>query len=749
MSMIDNIDVLKDIKELFESKNTINDKLLKILQYTKKTTKADSCECYVMINNTHLELYSFVGIKIKDSQSISFKIDEGLIGECATKQNIVKSADLKNNPTFINKLDTNEFNSLIAVPLIKNSKCVGVLALKNKKSLDYNDEIINILETITMPLSDLITSSEINEYKNKIAKTKGIKLKDKVKGISLSKGYGLGKAIVHRRRKQLAKIFADDKVKELKKFEKSYNKMIADLDEKFNKTKLGIGDHVEIFEAYKMLASDKGWFKKIKTNIEAGLSADASIERVYEDMHARLSNIQDNYLKERLHDLRDISDRLLSYINGEVSSSKEIKDEDIIVVAQTMGPADLMDYNYNKIRGLIIEDGTPTMHVSIVAKALGIPVIAKVKGVFNDIKNGQEIALDGNEGFIYLTPSSDIKLKFEQHFLERKLLEQKLLELKKLPAKTLDNVKIGMYLNVGLSFDLDYIAKTGADGVGLYRTEIPFMSSDVMPNVEKQLVFYNELTQKAGNKKVIFRSLDAGSDKLLPYWSNIGEENPAIGWRSIRITLDRRAILKKQLKAFIKASANKELNVMFPMIANVSEFDEAKETLLLEFEKEKAAGNPVPKKVNIGLMVEVPSVVYHLDAILPKADFVSVGTNDLAQFFFACDRGNPKLIERYDTLSAPFLKILKEIADKGNKHKVYTSVCGEMASNPIEAMSLIGLGYKNLSMSGGAFGKVKTMIRSMNSEHVADYLESLLESPKKTLRPQLLAYAYDHQIKIY
>ncbi len=466
-------------------------------------------------------------------------------------------------------------------------------------------------------------------------------------------------------------------------------------------------------------------------------------------MWNRLSGTNDAYLKERLHDLRDITDRLLGYLSGDNKTSASVDSDDIIVVAMSMGPADLMDYDYKKIRGLIIEDGTPTMHVAIVAKALGIPVVAKIKGIFNDIKTGELLAIDGNEGYVYNKPSVQIQEKIKAKIAEKEKLQAKLAELRKLPSKTKDGTKINLFINVGLLFDLDYIETTNCEGIGLYRTEIPFMSSDQMPDVNKQMEYYKELMDRSGNKKVVFRSLDVGSDKLLPYWSNAGEDNPAIGWRSIRITLDRRAILRKQMRAFLRAAAGKELNVMFPMIANYAEFIEAKETLLLELEKEKRRGSPTPKKVNVGLMIEVPSVIFQLDAILKQADFISIGTNDLAQFIFASDRGNPRLTERYDVLSAPFLKVMQEIITKATKAGVYCSVCGEMAGNPIEALALIGLGYRNLSMSGSAFGKVKSMVRSLNIVDIEDYVKTLMKSNKKTLRPQLISYANDHGIEIY
>ena len=489
--------------------------------------------------------------------------------------------------------------------------------------------------------------------------------------------------------------------------------------------------------------------QKIVNNIEAGLSAEASVERVYEDMWNRLSSSNDAYLQERLHDLRDVSDRLMSYLSGNQNRQGKKADTDFILVAQTMGPAELMDYDYKKIKGLVLEDGTPTMHVAIVAKALNIPVLSKVKNIFSEIQDGQKIAVDGNAGIIYLSPSAEVESNFYKKIAEKERLQKKFEELRKLPSQTKDKRKIGMYINVGLPLDFDYVKNTNCDGVGLYRTEIPFMASDNMPNVDAQFAYYKNLIDVCDNKKVIFRTLDVGSDKLLPYWSYKGEGNPAIGWRSIRITLDRRAILRSQVKAFLMAAKNRELDVMFPMISNYAEFTAAKETLLLEVEKLKKNSQPHPKKINIGLMIEVPSVLYELDNILPKADFVSVGTNDLAQFVFACDRGNPKLLDRYDVLSAPFLQVMKNIVDKAKKYNVYCSVCGEMASNPIEALALLGLGYENLSCNGASFPRVKSMVRSINVAEVADYVQSLLKSTRASLRSQLIAYAYDHAIEIY
>lgn len=745
------MDILRQLRTITESQDTLPVKLESIVKLIAEQMGADAASFYIAVDGRRLELFASYGLNPEAQHRVSFRFGEGLTGEVAQNNRTLNVADAWSHPKFAHKPDLGEeqYKSFLGVPLIRWSRSIGVLSVQTREIREFSSLDVEILETVAMVLSEIVSSDEMAELKKGLSKGNNLNEREKLKGISLSKGYGLGVCVVHRRRQAVTKIFAEDKEKELHRLELAYGQMNADLDEKFASTKLGIGEHVEILDAYRMFARDKGWYKKITDNIHSGLTAEAAVERAYEDMWNRLSGTSDSYLKERLHDLRDVADRLQSYLSGDYGSIKGVNADDLIVVAQTMGPADLMDYDYSKIRGLIIEDGTPTMHVAIVAKALNIPVVAKIRGIFEEAKTGELIAVDGTDGYIYMHPSAVVQEKFKAKIAEKDRLQAKLAELKELPAQTKDGVKVNLYLNVGLAFDLDYIETTNCDGIGLYRTEIPFMASDVMPDVERQMGYYKELMDKAGDKKVIFRSLDVGSDKLLPYWGNVGEENPAIGWRSIRITLDRRAILRKQVRAFLRAAAGKELNVMFPMVANLSEFEEARETLLIELEREKRRGENVPAKVNVGLMIEVPSVIFQLDAILKQADFISVGTNDLAQFIFACDRGNPRLTERYDVLSAPFLSMMGEIVRKADAAGVYCSVCGEMASNPIEAMALIGLGYRNLSMSGSSFGRVKSMVRTMNAEDVEDYVHTLLKSQKRTLHPQLISYAYDHGIEIY
>ena len=745
------VEMSKLFNKIINSKKTMSAKFSSIISMIAKHLNADAAVCYLLIDDNYIELFASHNFCPKLINRISIKVGEGIIGGIAQNQRTTEVENIWEHPNFLyrEEVDEEKYKSFLGVPVLRWGRAIGVLGLYQEKTYNFEKNDIHALETFAMEFSDWVASDEVREYKNVFIKKKNHTTKDVFKGLSLSRGYGFGPAVVHRRRHAVTKIFADNKEAELEKLQKAHAQMNFDLDEKFNRSKLGIGEHTDILDAYRMFAKDKGWYNKIAGHVEGGLTAEASVERAYEDMWNRLSATQDVYLKERLHDLRDVADRLLNYLSGDSNEITLANMESFVVVARMMGPADLMDYDYHKIRALVLEDGTSTMHVAIVAKALGIPVVSKIKSVFKEIRSGELLAVDGDEGIVYVRPDKNIIEKFEAKIAEKQAQITQLAELKMLPAETLDKKNINTYINVGLDFDIDYIESTNCDGVGLYRTEIPFMAAENMPDVETQVSYYKKLMDKAENKKVVFRSLDVGSDKLLPYWTYSGEENPAIGWRSIRITLDRRAILRQQMRAFIRATAGKELNVMFPMITNLSEFREAKETLLIELEKEKRKSRNIPKKVNIGLMIEVPSIVFQLDSILSETDFISIGTNDLAQFMFACDRTNNRLADRYDVLSVPFLRVLQEIINKANNAGVFCSVCGEMASNPIEAMVLIGLGYRNLSISGASFGRVKKMIRSINTEELADYIKNLLDYNQRTLRPQLIAYANDHTIDIF
>ncbi|OFX13191.1 MAG: phosphoenolpyruvate--protein phosphotransferase [Alphaproteobacteria bacterium RIFOXYD12_FULL_60_8] len=413
-----------------------------------------------------------------------------------------------------------------------------------------------------------------------------------------------------------------------------------------------------------------------------------------------------------------------------------------------MGPAELLDYDRAKLRGLVLEEGAATNHVAIVARALDIPVLGKVSGVLDKIEPLDPVIVDGDRGQIFIRPGEDIKDAFKRSLLAHREQLAKYAASRDLPAVTLDGVEVSLNVNAGLLLDIEHVHASGADGIGLYRTEIPFMARSSLPDVAAQASLYTRVLDAMQGKPVVFRTLDVGGDKVLPYWNNEEEDNPMMGWRSVRITLDRPMILRQQLRALIRSAAGRDLRLMFPMVAEVAEFDQARATLDLEMERERARGGNLPQSLLVGTMLEVPALLWQLPQILSRVDFISIGSNDLLQFLFASDRGNPRLSDRYDTLSPPVLRLLRSVAEQCEEAKVPLSLCGEMAGEPLGAMVLVSLGFRRLSMSAHSIGPVKAMVLGMDAGQVRDYVLTQLDSAAHTLRPKLRGFARDHGIQL-
>jgi phosphotransferase system enzyme I (PtsP) len=422
--------------------------------------------------------------------------------------------------------------------------------------------------------------------------------------------------------------------------------------------------------------------------------------------------------------------------------------DDAILVARSLGPAELLDYGRRRIRGLVLEEGSPTAHVSIVARALGIPMLGRVGNALLRIEAGDTVVLDADNEQIFLRPREDILAAYQETLSDRDRRRQASALTRDLPPVTQDGVRLSLNINAGLLIDLRQIEQTRADGVGLYRTEIPFMVRSSFPDVTSQSELYRRVLDQANGSPVIFRTLDVGGDKALPYWQEEGDENPALGWRAIRIGLDRPALLRQQLRAMIQAAGGRPLSVMFPLIAQLSEFERARAVLNLELDRARARNQPLPERLSAGIMLEVPALLWQLPSLLRRIDFLSVGTNDLQQFLFASDRGNPRLAHRYDILAPAMLKILASIAEAAEAAGVPAAVCGEMAGQPLEAMALAAVGFRTFSMTPPAIGPVREMARSLNLAAARAFVCSLLDSPEPTLRSRLQSYARDHGVTV-
>jgi phosphotransferase system enzyme I (PtsP) len=572
-----------------------------------------------------------------------------------------------------------------------------------------------------------------------------------VRGQPLSEGIALGHAVLHEPRVVVTEVKAEDPVAETTRLEAAVDELKASIDEVLEQGEFSAnGEHREVLEAYRMFAHDRGWLRRMKEAIRRGMTAEAAVERVQNDTRSRMLRQADSYWHERLKDLDALSDRLMRVLSGGPRAPGSIADlpHDTVLVARSMGPADLLDYDRSRIRGLVLEESGGQSHVAIVAKALGIPAIGNARGAMDRVDQGNPIIVDADSGEVHIRPSGEVIAAYGDKARFRARRQRKYRTLRDQPALTRDGQRIELHINAGLEMDVAHLKESGADGIGLFRTELQFMVSSALPRLERQTQMYRSIIDGAGGKPVVFRSLDVGGDKALPYLRQPDEENPALGWRAIRLSLDRPGLLRTQVRALLRAAAGQELRLLLPMVTTVGEVDMARALIDRELTLMRRRAAPDPARVLLGVMIEVPSLLYELDALLPRVDFISVGSNDLLQYLFAADRNNPRVAARYDVLSPAPLRALAAIADAAKRHGRPLSLCGEMAGRPLEAMALIGLGYRAISMAPASIGPVKSMILSLDAGALERWLETQLEAGEGGLRARLKRFAEEQGVEI-
>jgi phosphotransferase system enzyme I (PtsP) len=551
--------------------------------------------------------------------------------------------------------------------------------------------------------------------------------------------------VLHEPRVVITNYIADDVQKEVIRLEAAVETMRSDLDLMLEHRDVADGgEHRDVLEAFRMFAYDRGWMHKLTEAVMTGLTAEAAVERVQSDTRARMLRQTDPYLRERLHDLDDLAHRLMRQLSGQDHApSREQLPENAVLVARSMGPAALLDYDRKRLRGLVLEEGGPTSHVAIVARALGIPAVGEIDNATGLADPGDAIIVDGATGAVHIRPTADMEAAYVERVRLRARRQLQYFALRDKPCVTKDGEAITLMLNAGLAVDLPHMAETGTAGIGLFRTELQFMVAAQFPRASEQLSLYRAVLDAANDKPVTFRTLDIGGDKVLPYMRNVEEENPALGWRAIRLGLDRPGLLRTQVRALLRAAGGRALKIMFPMIAAVQEFTEARELVERELTYLRRHGHKLPERVEIGTMVEVPSLLYQLDELLEQVDFLSVGSNDLMQFFYAADRSNARVADRFDALSAPMLRALKLIAEKGHAHGKPVTLCGELASKPIGALALVAIGYRSLSLTPSAVGPVKAMLLDLNVQKAAALIVPLIDKPAGSvpIRERIVAFA--------
>ncbi|MEI9404321.1 phosphoenolpyruvate--protein phosphotransferase [Mesorhizobium argentiipisi] len=746
--------LLKRLRELMQEPLEPQERLDRIVRDIASNMVAEVCSLYVLRADSVLELYATEGLNPNAVHLAQLRLGQGLVGTIAASARPLNLSNAQEHPAFAYLPETGEeiYNSFLGVPVLRAGRTLGVLVVQNKTMRHYRDDEVEALETTAMVIAEMIATGDLARL-TRPGLELDLRRPVSFTGLSFNEGVGLGHVVLHEPRIVVTNLFNEDSEEEVRRLQSSLGSLRLSIDDMLERREVAFeGEHREVLEAYRMFANDSGWVRRLEEAIRNGLTAEAAVEKVQSDMRARMLHMTDPYLRERMSDFDDLANRLLRQLMGrgpeDVATSLP---KDAIIVARSMGAAELLDYPRDKLRGLVLEDGAATSHVVIVARAMGIPVAGQMKGAVSMAENGDAIIVDGEEGTIHLRPQSDLEAAYAEKVRFRARRQEVYRELRKKPSLTKDGVPVDLLMNAGLAVDLPQLTESGAAGIGLFRTELQFMVASTFPRAEAQERLYRDVLEAARGKPVTFRTIDIGGDKVLPYFKGaIQEENPALGWRAIRLTLDRPGLLRTQIRALLKACGGRELKLMLPMVTELSEIAQAREIIDREVRHLSRFAHHLPTSLKLGAMLEVPSLLFQLDELMKAVDFVSVGSNDLFQFVMAVDRGNTQLADRFDTLSTPFLRVLKTIADAGVRNNTPVTLCGELAGKPISAMALIGLGFRSISMSPASIGPVKAMLTELPLQELKDFFRDNLMAPSQgtPMRALLQAFADDRSIPL-
>ena len=704
---------------------------------------SEVCSIYVQRPGDILELAATEGLNRQAIGHTRLRVGEGIAGLCAATGTVMNLPDAQNHPAFVYRAETDEepFASMLAVPVRRSGRSLGVVVVQNRTPRLFTDPEVDDLETVAMLLAEMLSGSGVADGSHEGV---GATVPRQFAGTPLMGGIAVGQIVLLRPPRRVFTVLADDPEVEQHRLEQAMDRMQRGLDDLFaevphNGRAADVSASREVLEAYRLVAADAGWLRRVGEVIRSGLTAEAAVQRVAGELHDRMRRISDAYLRERLADMEDLANRLLTALTGEVPRSAV--PEGAILLARRLGPAELLDWQARGIAGAAVEEASPSGHAAILARALGIPALGGLRGLLNSAEQGDEAVVDADEGQFILRPEAEVQRAYLRAQEARNAKFAELGKWRGRPAVTADGFALKLMLNVGLSMELPQLERTGADGIGLFRTEIAMLARGSVADVAEQASIYGRVMDEAGDKPVVFRTLDLGADKLLPGTVS-EEENPAMGWRSLRVGLDRPALLRRQLRALLLAAGGRTLSVMFPMVATVGEFRAAKALLVAEAKRVR----PSPGSLLIGTMLEVPALMWQLPELLKDADFISVGSNDLLQFLFAADRGTPSLYDRYDFISPPVLDMLEQLVCKASVAGVPVSLCGEAAARPLEALVLAALGITTLSMPASGILPLKAMFSQVDLGAFRSVLSAIRRGGDSGLRGSVATWAREQGI---
>ena len=699
---------------------------------------SEVCSIYLFRDEETLELCATEGLNAEAVHQTRMRLGEGLVGRVARRGHVINTPNAPQAKGFRFMPETGEevYSSFLGVPILRLGETLGVLVVQSKEAREYSADEVYALEVVAMVLAEMAElGAFVGEGSAMGARHSQPAL---LRGTVGQEGVAEGHVWLHEPRVVVTNPVADDPKRELERLTEAVEQLRVGVD-KMLSAATADKDQAEVLEAYRMFANSKGWMRRMEEDISRGLSAEAAVEKEQSLARARMGTVTDSYLRERLSDLDDLSNRLLRILTGQGRDMGAKLPDDPILVARNIGPAELLDYG-RSLKGIILEAGSVGSHAAIVARALAIPLIVHAERATVEALNGDHVMVDGEQGIVHLRPDDTVVTAFRDKIAMQAAALKRYVSIRDKPAETLCGATIGLHMNAGLMADLPSLTSSGAEGVGLFRTELQFLIRNQMPKRSELSALYARVLDAAGGKRVVFRTLDIGSDKVLAYMKPNDEPNPALGWRAIRVGLDKPGILRMQLQALLRAANGKALTVMFPFVAQYEEYTRAKAEMDKAIERERRLGHVLPVDIKVGAMLETPSLAFAPQKFFEEVDFLSIGGNDLKQFFFAADRENERVRRRYDTLNVSFLSFIERIVERCTITGTPLSFCGEDAGRPVEALCLAAIGLRTLSMRPASIGPVKSLLRRTNLADVRKIIADARHRGDMNVRPAIMHY---------
>ena len=732
--------LLGRLREVMADSSPGQARLDQIVRLVASSMQSEVCSIYLFRDDETLELYATEGLNPEAVHQTRMRLGEGLVGRVAARGRVINTANAPQHKGFRYMPETGEeiYSSFLGVPIQRLGEKLGVLVVQSKEAREFSEDERYALEVVAMILAEM---TELGVFSGDDAGLAARHQQPELfRGGVGQEGAAEGQVYLHEPRVVVTNPFAEDPDLELKRLTAgidelrySVDKMLSDAGASADK------EQRDVLQAYRMFANSRSWLKRMSEDIARGMSAEAAVEKEQSTARSRMERAGDAYLRERLHDLDDLSNRLLRILTGQGRDTGAEMPENPILVARNIGPGELLEYG-RKLKGIVLEGGSVGSHAAIVARAWAIPLIINAERITTEALNGDRILVDGDQGIVHLRPEDTIITAFRDKIAMAAQAQERYVSIRDEPAKTKCGHVIGLHMNAGLMADLPSLDSSGAEGVGLFRTELQFLTRNKVPRRGDLAALYARVMDAAGEKRVVFRTLDIGSDKVLPYMNPEDEPNPALGWRAIRVGLDKPGVMRMQLQALIRAANGRPLTLMFPFIAQFDEFRDARDMVLNEIEREKRLGHVLPSDLEIGAMLETPSLAFAPRQFFELADFISIGGNDLKQFFFAADRENERVRRRYDTLNVSFLTFIERIVERCQETATPLSFCGEDAGRPVEAMCFAAMGLRTLSMRPASIGPVKHLLRRVNLEDAREVIDTARGSGDQSVRAAVMTW---------